>query len=89
MFLFNLGAYFGCKDVTDDVIIESSECFLNFRKCISVTLSWFGQIFTLLVHNVAGEKVEGFNCRAKILRDFAAFSTRDFFFSMTCHMFQN
>ena len=42
-----LGAYFGRDDVTDDVIIENSECSENFRNCISVTLSQrFGQIFS-------------------------------------------
>ena len=46
MFLIDLGPYFGRDDVTDDVIIESSEDLGKFRKCISVTLpKGFGQIF--------------------------------------------
>ena len=45
-FLFDLGPYFGRDDVTDDVIIESSECLGKFCKCISVTYpQGFGQIF--------------------------------------------
>ena len=46
VFLIDLGPYFGRDDVTDDVIIESSEYLGKFRKCISVTLpKGFGQIF--------------------------------------------
>ena len=44
--MFDLGPYFGRDDVTDDVIIESSECLGKFCKCISVTYpQGFGQIF--------------------------------------------
>ena len=50
MFLIDLGQYFGRDDVTDDVIIESSECSGKFRKYISVTLpKGFGQIFDSFV----------------------------------------
>ena len=45
--MIDLGPYFGRDDVTDDVIIESSECSGKFRKCILVTLpQGFGQIFS-------------------------------------------
>ena len=45
VFLIYLGPNFGRDDVTDDVIIESSECSGKFRKSISVTLpKVFGQI---------------------------------------------
>ena len=44
--MFDLGPYFGRDDVTDDVIIESSECLGKFRKYILVTLpQGFCQIF--------------------------------------------
>ena len=33
--MFDLVAYFGCDDITNDVIIESSEFFENFHKCIT------------------------------------------------------
>ena len=35
VFLFDLGPYFGRDDVTDDVILESSECLGKFGKCNS------------------------------------------------------